>query len=158
MSGRHGRKAAIAAVGVFVLASIPTALVLISVYSGSVGTTPRFGLMAMAFLVIAAVAASAGYQLRRGFEIVAADDHRNPADAWVAYYVGTVIVVIGTFLTPLLMLTALVNSDRSLADSGIWFFFWWTLGHLIIAALALGAARLVFAVVRRRSPAPVLPE
>lgn len=144
MSEPDARRVTIAAAVVFLVASAPTVLLLVALYSGSVGTSPRLGLIAMAFIVIAVVAASGGYELYRGLEIVASDTRRMPSDAWVAYYVGTVIVVIGALTVPLLMLATMVNSDRSLADSGIWFFFWWTLGHLVVAGLALGMTRLVF--------------
>ncbi len=38
----------------------------------------------------------------------------------------------------------MVNSDRSLADSGVWFFVWWIAGHTVVAGMAFGLAKLAF--------------
>lgn len=136
---------------VFFAMAAPSALVLSAVVQGSIGEMPRRGFGLMTFGVIAAVAGAAGHALRRALETVDADPTRRKADAWVAGYVGTTVLVVGSFAVPILMLMVMVNSDRSLQESGWWFYAVWTTGHLLLALAAWAVGRLAFG----RASAPV---
>ena len=140
---RH-RQARIYGLVLFLLGVTPTVLLLIALYSGAVGSAPRRGLLLMALAVTGLVAAGAGVALHRALDAVDVHPGRTPADAWVAAYVGATIFIIGTVAIPVVMLMVMVNSDRSLQDSGAWFFVVWTVAHALIAAAALGLARLAF--------------
>lgn len=144
MSTRHARTGVIAGVLVFVMAAFPTALVVVSIWSGAVGTVSDAWWILNAFVVIGALAAATGYLLARALERVDTEPGRTKPDAWVAFYVAVLIIAIGTSGIPIAMLTVMVNSDRSLESSGPWFFIWWTLLHLIVGGLAFGLGRLAF--------------
>lgn len=144
MTGHHTRAAWFVGVALFVVAAIPTALVVVAVRSGSIGSVNAPGLIIMAFLVIAALAAATGYLFGKALDKVAASPGRSRADAWVALYVAVTVIVIGAFLIPVGTLAVMVNSDRSLQDNGLWFFVWWIGLHLLVGALAFGLGRVAF--------------
>ena len=129
---------------IFLVAAVPTALLLAALYAGAVGDAPRRGLGVMGGAVLALVALVAGRALLVGLRRAASDPDRTSVDAWVAAYVGTAVLVVGTFAIPVLMVVAMVNSDRAVGDSGAWFFVIWTAAHALVVAAALGAARLAF--------------
>jgi hypothetical protein len=134
----------IAGVLVFVMAAFPTALVVTSVWSGAVGTVSETWWILNAFVVIGSLAGATGYLLARALQRVDTESGRTKPDAWVAFYVAVLIIAIGASGIPIAMLAVMVNSDRSLNSSGPWFFFWWTLLHLVVAGLAFGLGRLAF--------------
>lgn len=133
-----------AGVLLFLVAAFPTALVVVAVRSGSVGTVSTPGLIIVAFLVILALCIAVGYLLRRALDTVDASPTRTRADAWVAFYAAATFVAIGAFAIPIATLVVMVNSDRSLQDSGVWFFLWWGGLHVVVGLLAYGLGRLAF--------------
>ena len=153
MSARHVRTGVITGVAVFIMAAFPTALVVVSVRSGAVGTVREHWWILNAFLVIGALAAATGYLFAKALDRVDTEPGRTKPDAWVAFYVSVIIIATGVSGIPIAMLAVMVNSDRSLESSGPWFFFWWTVLHLIVGGLAFGLGRLAFG-----RPGPVLDE
>lgn len=141
---RNTRTGLIAGIALFILASAPFALLLIAIESGAVGTVSTPGLITMAFLIIAALAAGAGFRLTGMLDEADGAAGRSRVDAWVAFYALAAVIVVGTFIIPVGTLAIMVNSDRALQDSGWWFFGWWTLLHLLLAGVAFGLARLAF--------------
>lgn len=129
---------------ILLIVALPSALLIVALYAGSVGEAPRRGLGLMAGIVLALVALGAARALRAGLLRAASDPERTSTDAWVAAYVGTAVLVVGTFAIPILVLLSMVNSDRAVADSGAWFFVIWAAAHILVLATALGAARLAF--------------
>ncbi len=141
----------VAAVAVFIVAANPTGSVFLATRSGSIGTVPQLWLLAVvALVVIGAISLATGRLLRRALNRTDATPGRAKADAWVAFYVGAVIIVIGTYAIPVGMLSIMVNSDRSLQDNVTWFFVTWIVLHLTIGAIAYLLGRLAYG----RDPRP----
>lgn len=144
MSDASRVPAAVFGMAIFVVIAVPTALLLLALHAGAVGDAPRRGLGLTSGAVLALIAVAAAHALRVGLRRAASDPERTSVDAWVAAYVGTAVLVVGTFAIPVLVLLAMVNSDRALADSGAWFFVIWALAHILVLAAAVGASRLAF--------------
>ena len=133
-----------AGVLLFLIAAFPTGFVVVAVRSGAVGSVNTPGLIIVAFLVILALCIAVGYLLRRALDTVDASPTRTRADAWVAFYAAATFVVVGAFAIPVGTLVVMVNSDRSLQDSGVWFLLWWGGLHVVVGLLAYGLGRLAF--------------
>jgi hypothetical protein len=128
---------------VFVVVSIPTVAMLLALTEGAIGDAPRRGLGVMATIVLGLVGIAAARTLAAGLRSIR-DTGRTRVDVWVAAYIGTAALVVGVYAIPVLMLLAMVNSDRSLADSRAWFFVIWATAHVLVSAAALGAAKLTW--------------
>jgi hypothetical protein len=140
------RQGIIAGVVTFVVGMLPTAGILWSASTGSVGSvsTPGFGGVAM--LVIGAISVGSGYLVTHAYS---KQPNRRPGDVWSTWYGGFVTFVLGTWFTPFLVLFIFVNSDTALNDRLPVVLGVWTALHLAFAALALVFTRGLL-----RSPMP----
>jgi len=130
-----------AGVVLFLIAAAPTAALVYAIRTGAVGTASTPGIMIPAYLIIAAVVARLAHRLDRGL-VVAGDDRRSAADIWVPFFVAACVIVVGAFVAPVAILAVLVNSDRSLADSPLYFYLWWSGAFLLVGLLSLGLGLL----------------
>ena len=141
----------VTAATVFIVAANPTGSVFLATRSGSIGTVPQLWLLAVvALVVIGAISLTTGFSLRRALNRADATPGRTKADAWVAFYVAMVIIVIGAYAIPVGMLTIMVSSDRSLQDNVPSFFVTWIVLHVIVGAIAYLLGRLAYG----RDPKP----
>jgi hypothetical protein len=139
-----------AGVILFLIAAAPTAALVYAIRTGAVGTASTPGIMIPAYLIIAAVVAGLAHRLDRGLQVVAGDDRRSAADIWVPFFVAACVIVVGAFVAPVAILAVLVNSDRSLADSPLYFYLWWGGAFLLIGLLSLGLGLLSWKTLGRR--------
>jgi hypothetical protein len=132
------RQGLLAGIVTFVVGILPTAGILWSANTGSIGSvsTPGFG--GVAVIVIGAISVGSGYLVTRAY---AQDPERRPGDVWTTWYGGFVVFVLGTWFSPFLVLLIFVNSDAALNDRLPLVLAVWTLLHLAFAALALALAR-----------------
>lgn len=147
-------RAAVVAAGLLVLiiTGIPTALVSYAIRTGAVGSAPNFGLTIVAYLIIVAAVAAVTHRLDRVLGAARAE-RRSPADAWVPFFIASCVTIIGGFIVPVAVLALMVNSDRSLNDNPLFFYFTWAGAFLVIALLAYGIERLAEWTLRRGRPA-----
>lgn len=143
-SSDHAAIARLATSLVFLVASIPSFVIVLAVHSGALGMAPGNRMIVMAFAIIVFLAAMIGYLLQKALTAVDAHPGRTRADAWVAFYVTVTVVIVGAAAAPNLLVVAMVKSDRSLSSHGVWFFFWWLTAHTLVGVIAYGLGRLAF--------------
>lgn len=137
-TGSARRQAIIAGVVTFVVAMLPTAGILWSAASGSVGSVSKTGLGVVAIAVIGAISVGSGYLIDNAYE---SEPSRRPGDVWSTWYGGFVFFVLGTWISPFLILVVFVNSDRALNDQLPLVLTVWTALHLASAGIGLFFAR-----------------
>ena len=122
----------------FIVAMLPTVGILWSASTGSIGSVNVPGFGAVAAAVIGSIAIGSGYLLAHAYRM---EPDRRPGDVWSSWYIGFVAFVVGTWLSPFLILFIFVNSDSALSDQLPLVLAVWTLLHLAFAGLALFSAR-----------------
>ena len=137
-AGSARRQGILAGIVTFTVGMLPTVGILWSASTGSIGSvsTPGFG--SVAVVVIGAISAGSGFLVSHAYAI---EPDRRPGDVWSTWYGGFVAFVLGTWLSPFLVLLVFVNSDTALTDRLPLVLVVWTLLHLGFAALALLFAR-----------------
>lgn len=141
MSGT--RQGIVAGLLTFAVGILPTAGILWSASTGSIGTvsTPGFG--GIAALVIGAIAVGSGALIAGAYRRA---PNRRPGEVWSTWYGGFVCFVIGTWLVPFLVLLIFVDSDTALGDRLPEVMLVWTLLHLLFAVVALVLVRCLWRV------------
>lgn len=129
---------AVAGVVTFAAAMLPTVAILWSASSGSVGTVNGSGLGLVAAVVIGAVAVGSG---RLVLDAYRRRPDRRPGEVWSTWYSGFVAFVLGTWVSPLVVLALFVDSDRALQDRMPLVLTVWTALHLAFAGLGAVLAR-----------------
>ncbi len=142
------RQGILAGIVTFVVGILPTAGILWSASTGSIGSVSTPGLGGVAVVVIGAISVGSGYLVSHAY---VREPDRRPGDVWSCWYGGFVGFVLGTWLSPFLVLMVFVNSDAALNDRLPQVLAVWSLLHLGFAALALLLAR---GLLRRRQAAP----
>lgn len=136
---RRGRGQAVAgALIVLVLVSLPGLGIVAAASTGSVGSIGMNTFRIVNFVTNVAMATGAGWVLRRAYIL---DPDRRAGEVWSTFYGGLVVVVLGFWLVPLLMVFTLVDSDHSLQQHGPLVFVAWFVLHAAVAGLGLLAAR-----------------
>ncbi len=132
------RQGILAGIVTFVVGMLPTVGILWSASTGSIGSvsTPGFGGVAM--LVIGAISVGSGYLVTHAY---ANQPDRRPGEVWSTWYGGFVGFVLGSWISPFLVLLIFVNSDAALNDRLPAVLAVWTLLHVAFAALGLLFAR-----------------
>jgi hypothetical protein len=129
---------ATAGVVTFAVGLLPTAAILWSASSGSVGTVHGSGLGLVAVAVIGAVALGSG---RLVLDAYRRRPDRRPGEVWSTWYSGFVAFVLGTWASPLLILALFIDSDRALDDRMPLVLAVWAALHLAFAARGAVFAR-----------------
>lgn len=132
------RQGILAGAVTFVVGMLPTVGILWSASTGSIGSVSTPGLGSVAVVVIGAISVASGYLVTHAYVM---EPDRRPGDVWSTWYGGFVGFVLGTWLSPFLILMIFVNSDTALADRLPQALTVWSLLHLGFAALALFLAR-----------------
>ena len=149
------RQGIIAGAVTFVVGMLPTVGILWSASTGSIGSvsTPGFG--GVAVIVIGAISVGSGYLVTHAY---AKEPDRRPGDVWSTWYGGFVAFVLGTWVSPFLVLLIFINSDSALNDRLPQALGVWTLLHVAFAALALVLSRGLWRSPKPPgAPAPLLP-
>ncbi len=139
------RQGILAGAMTFIVGMLPTVGILYSASTGSIGSVSAPGFGGIATLVIGAISVGSGTLIAYAY---ARQPDRRPGEVWSTWYGGFVAFVLGTWLSPFLVLLIFVNSDASLNDRLPAVLAVWTVLHLAFAALALVFARGLL------SPAP----
>jgi len=142
------RQGVLAGVVTFVAGMLPTMGILWSASTGSIGSVSTPGLGSVAVVVIGAISVGSGYLVTHAYAL---EPDRRRGDVWSCWYGGFVCFVLGTWLSPFLVLMIFVNSDTALNDRLPQVLAVWSLLHLGFAALALLLAR---GLLGRRKAAP----
>jgi hypothetical protein len=128
------RQGILAGIVTFVVGMLPTLGILWSASTGSIGTVSSPGFGAVAVIVIGAISIGSGYLVTRAY---AKQPDRRPGDVWSTWYGGFVAFVLGTWISPFLVLLIFVDSDQALSDRLPIVLGVWTLLHLAFAGVAL---------------------
>jgi hypothetical protein len=127
------RQGALAGLVTFFVISIPSAAIIYGARVGSMGSVSVSWFGACAVAVLGAIAVAAGIVVARAYRI---DPERRPGEVWSRWFSGFVVLVIGSWFVPFVVLFVFVDSDRALSDRMASVLLVWTLGHLGAAWLA----------------------
>ncbi len=122
----------------FAVMMVPTIAIVYAAGTGSVGSVTTFGFGAVAAVVLGSIAAAVGYVVYRAFVV---NPERRPGDVWSTWFTGFVVLVVGSWFVPFLVLFVFIDSDHSLADRIGLVYLVWTVAHLAVAGLALRVMR-----------------
>jgi hypothetical protein len=124
---------AIAGLVTFVVISIPSAAIVYGAQAGSIGSVSVSWFGVFAAVILGAIAVVTGAVVTRAYRI---DPGRRPGEVWTTWFSGFVVLVIGSWFVPFVVLFVFVDSDHALADRMAAVLLVWTLGHLAAAWLA----------------------
>ena len=122
----------------FVVMMVPTVAIVYAAGAGTVGSVSTSGFGAVAAVVLGSIAAAIGYVVYRAFAV---NPERRPGDVWSTWFTGFVVLVVGSWFVPFLVLFVFIDSDHSLADRIGLVYLVWTVAHLAVAGLALWVVR-----------------
>jgi len=132
-----------AGVIVFVVTTMPVALIAIAGANGSLGDLSQVELLGSGILLAAVISGFAGWGMARSLRRADAQ-RRSQLDAWVAFFVGLALFIFLITLVPALILLALMPDEgQSLSSqiagpAAVWF------GGYVLAAVAGAAAARAF--------------
>ena len=123
----------IAGLTTFAVAMVPTIAILYLAGTGSMGSvsTARFGTVAA--VVLGGIAIGAGHLVYRAYDIDAA---RRPGEVWSTWFTGFVVLVVGSWFVPFIVLFVFIDSDHALSDRPVPVYLVWTLATAAFAGLA----------------------
>ena len=140
---------ALAGLITFVVVSIPSAAIVYGAQAGSIGSVSVAWFGAFAAAVLGTIAVTTGAVVIRAYRI---DPNRRPGEVWTTWFSGLVVLVIGSWFVPFVVLFVFVDSDHALSDRMAAVLAVWTLGHLGVTWLAAWVTRSL-----RGSPPRVSP-
>ena len=123
----------LAAVITFAVVIVPTAAIVYGAQAGSVGSVNVGGFGVFAAVVLGAIAGVTGVVVARAYRPYA---ERRAGEVWSTWFSGFVVLVIGSWFVPFLVLFVFVDSDHALADRMLAVLLVWATAHLAVAALA----------------------
>lgn len=112
---------------------VPSAAIVYGAQTGSVGSVSVSGFGGSAVVVLGAISIAIGVVVSRAYR---SDPNRRPGEVWSTWFSGFVVLVIGSWVVPFLVLFVFIDSDHALADRMAAVLFVWTAAHLAVAALA----------------------
>lgn len=124
---------ALAGLITFLVISIPSAAIVYGAQVGSIGSVSVSWFGAFAAVVLGAIAVATGAVVARAYRI---DPERRPGEVWSMWFSGFVVLVVGSWFVPFVVLFVFVDSDHALSDRMAAVLLVWTLGHLGAAWLA----------------------
>lgn len=124
---------ALAGLITFLVISIPSTAIVYGAQAGSIGSVSLSWFGAFSAVVLGAIAIAAGVVVTRAYRT---DPHRRPGEVWSIWFSGFVVLVVGSWLVPFVVLFVFVDSDHALSDRMAAVLLVWTLGHLGAAWLA----------------------
>ena len=133
-----------AGVIVFVVTTMPLALIAIAGANGSLGDLSQVELLGAAIFLAAVISGLAGWGMTRSLRR-ADTERRSHLDAWAAFFVGLALFVFLITLVPALILLALFPDEgQSLSSqiagpAAVWFG-----GYVLAAAAGAAAGRAFF--------------
>jgi hypothetical protein len=122
----------------FAVMMVPTIAIVYAAGEGTVGSVSTSGFGGVAAVVLGSIAAAIGYVVHRAFAV---DQERRPGDVWSTWFTGFVVLVVGSWFAPFLVVFVFVDSDHSLADRIGLVYLVWTVAHLAVAGLAFRVVR-----------------
>ena len=128
----------LAALVTFLVIVPPTAAIVYGAQAGSIGSVSLSWFGPIAALVLAGIAAVAGTLVSRAYRN---KPDRRPGDVWSTWFSGFTVLVVGSWFVPFLVLFVFIDSDHALSDRMLPVMVVWTVGHILVAALANRAAR-----------------
>ncbi|MCP4308363.1 MAG: hypothetical protein GY926_25620 [bacterium] len=117
---------------------VPTIAILYAAGAGTMGSVSTYGFGAVAAVVLGSIAAAVGYIVYRAFVI---NEERRAGDVWSTWFTGFVVLVVGSWFAPFIVVFVFIDSDHSLADRIGLVYLVWTVAHLAVTALALRVVR-----------------
>lgn len=144
----------LAAFVTFVVVMLPTLAIAYGAQVGTVGTVSVTGFTSVATVVLAAVATAVGVLVFRSYQL---DPERRPGEVWSTWFTGFVVLVVGSWFAPFLVLFVFVDSDHALSDRMPAVLTVWIAAHLATAGLAWRLMRNLAvppSSVRRQPPGP----
>lgn len=132
------RQGVLAGLITFLVTMVPTAAIVYGAQSGSIGSVSTSGFGVMAAAVLGLIAVGSGHLVRRSYE---RRPERRPGDVWTAWFTGFVVMVVGSWFAPFVVLFVFVDSDHALADRAIEVYLVWTLAHVAAAGAAWWLSR-----------------
>lgn len=117
----------------FAVVIVPTAAIVYGAQAGSVGSVSVSGFGGIAVAVLGVIAIAAGVVVYRAYWT---DPNRRPGEVWSTWFSGFVVIVIGSWFVPFLVLFVFVDSDQALSDRMVAVMLVWTTAHLALAGLA----------------------
>ena len=112
---------------------LPSAAIVYGAQTGSVGSVSVSGFGGFAVVVLGAISVATGVVVSRAYR---SDPTRRPGEVWSTWFSGFVVLVIGSWVVPFLVLFVFIDSDHALADRMAAVLLVWTIAHLAVAALA----------------------
>ena len=140
---------ALAGLVTFLVISIPSAAIVYGAQAGSIGSVSVSWFGAFAAVILGAIAVAAGVVVTRAFR---ADPNRRPGEVWSTWFSGFVVLVIGSWFVPFVVLFVFVDSDHALSDRMAAVMAVWALGHLGAAWLAARTTRNLYQSPPRTNP------
>ena len=132
-----------AGVIVFVVTTMPLALIAIAGANGSLGDLSQIELLGAGILLTVAISGFAGWGMTRSLRRADAQ-RRSHLDAWAAFFVGLALFIFLITLVPGLILLSLMPdegqalSSQIVGPAAVWF------GGYVLAAVAGAAAGRAF--------------
>jgi hypothetical protein len=117
----------------FLVISMPSAAIVYGARAGSIGSVSVSWFGTVAAVVLGAIAVAAAAVVFRAYRN---DPQRRPGEIWSIWFSGFVVLVVGSWFVPFVVLFVFVDSDRALSDRMAAVLAVWTLGHLGVAWLA----------------------
>jgi hypothetical protein len=127
----------------FAVMMVPTIAIVYAAGAGTVGSVSSFGFGAVSVVVLGSIAAAVGYIVYRAFAV---NPERRPGDVWSTWFTGFVVLVVGSWFVPFLVLFVFIDSDHSLVDRIGLVYLVWTVAHLAVAGLAFRVVRSLWRV------------
>jgi hypothetical protein len=133
---------------------IPSAAIVYGARAGSIGSVSVSWFGGFAAVTLGAIAVTTGAVVARAYR---ADPNRRPGEVWSTWFSGFVVLVIGSWFVPFVVLFVFVDSDHALSDRMPAVLLVWTLGHLAAAWLAGRTTRSLHAYPPRKISAEGVP-
>lgn len=112
---------------------VPTAAIVYGAQAGSVGSVSVSGFGGIAVAVLGVIAIATGVVVYRAYR---ADPNRRPGEVWSTWFSGFVVLVIGSWFVPFLVLFVFVDSDHALSDRMVAVMLVWTTAQVALAGIA----------------------
>ncbi len=122
-----------AAVVTFVVVMLPTAAIVYGAQAGSMGSVSVSGFGGVAAVVLGTISIATGVLVFRAYRT---EPKRRPGEVWSIWFGGFVALVVGSWFVPFFVLFVFIDSDHALVDRMALVLMVWTVGHLVVAAVA----------------------